>query len=155
MADFEDDDNEPIEEQDAINCLLSWKQTRVGIAKEKLNRGFAGGRDFKKLEARVRCFKWKQIGHFNRNCPWKGKGGSKGTSSTITSSTSGQTKVNYVNMAWPVWSNDFFNIGIKVNEPTGWPGPPSSDDDTSAEEIIHMEPPPGPPLFGQQMEALV
>ena len=64
------DNDEPIEEQDAIDILLSWKQTRVGINKTKLSRGFGGQpKDFKKLEARVKCFKCHEIGHFSRNCP--------------------------------------------------------------------------------------
>eukprot|EP00913_Durusdinium_trenchii_P018461 g17343.t1 len=156
LADYADDD-EPIEEQDAIDCLLSWKQTRMGITKEKLNRGFAGGRDFKKLEARVRCFKCKQIGHFSRNCPKRGKGFGKNSSSSSTASTTtGSTKVNFVNVAWPVWSNDFLPFGIKANEPYGLPGPPDSDDDDpTAVEVMHMMDPPEPPLSGHQMESLV
>ena len=156
LADYADDD-EPIEEQDAIDCLLSWKQTRMGITKEKLNRGFAGGRDFKKLEARVRCFKCKQIGHFSRNCPKRGKGfGENSSSSSTASTTTGSTKVNFVNVAWPVWSNDFLPFGIKANEPYGLPGPPDSDDDDpTAVEVMHMMDPPEPPLSGHQMESLV
>lgn len=151
-----DEEGEPIEEQDAIDCLLSWRQTRVGISKEKLNRGFSGGRDLKKLEARVRSFKRKQVGHFSRNCPKRVKGFGKGsTTSSTPASTSGGSKVNYVFMAWPVLSSTELPWWMKANEPFGWPGPPSSDDDTDAVETIRMEDPWPPPLFGHQVEALV
>ena len=67
---------DPIEEQDAIDILMTWKQTRNQINKEKNSRGFGGGAaDLKRMEARVRCFKCKKVGHFSRNCPSrKGQG---------------------------------------------------------------------------------
>lgn len=34
------DGDEPIEESDAVEVLLSWKQTRTHINKEKIARGF-------------------------------------------------------------------------------------------------------------------
>lgn len=64
--------DEVLEEQDAIDVLLTWKQTRANVTKEKLSRGLASNpRDLKRIEARVRCFKCKQVGHFSRNCPRK------------------------------------------------------------------------------------
>ena len=51
--------DDEFEEQDAVDALLTWKQTRAGVAQTKLARGFGGrsgsgsGRDFKKLESRV------------------------------------------------------------------------------------------------------
>ena len=86
--------NEPIEEQDAVDILMTWKQTRTNINKEKIARGLNGQRDMKKLEARVRCFKCKQVGHFSRNCPRRGGKGAAGP----PSSSSGTTKVSYVMM---------------------------------------------------------
>ena len=81
-----------IEEQDAVDVLLSWKQTRQSISKEKLSRGLSSG-GLKKLEARVKCFKCQKVGHFSRNCPLrKGKDGGKGDSS------SSSTKVSFVCM---------------------------------------------------------
>ena len=85
---------EPIEEQDAVDILMTWKQTRTNINKEKIARGLSGQRDMKKLEARVRCFKCKQVGHFSRNCPRRGGKGAAGPSS----SGSGSTKVSYAMM---------------------------------------------------------
>ena len=63
--------DEPVDEQDMIDVLMTWKQTRTSINKEKLARGLGGSnpRDLKKVEARVRCFKCKKVGHFSRNCP--------------------------------------------------------------------------------------
>ncbi len=83
----------PIEEQDAVDILMTWKQTRTNINKEKIARGLSGQRDVKKLEARVRCFKCKQIGHFSRNCPKRGGKGMSGSSSST-----GTTKASYVMM---------------------------------------------------------
>ena len=85
---------EPIEEQDAVDILMTWKQTRTNINKEKIARGLSGQRDVKKLEARVRCFKCKQVGHFSRNCPRRGGKGSAGPAS----SGSGSTRASYVMM---------------------------------------------------------
>ena len=89
------DGEEAVEEQDAIEVLLSWKQTRATINKERISRGLPPGPkpDVKKLEARVRCFRCKQIGHFSRNCPKKqvAERAGKATGSNV----------NYVFMAWP------------------------------------------------------
>ena len=102
LAAFNEDDTqmedtgEPIEEQDAIDVLLSWKQTRTQISREKLARGLGGSQDLRKLEARVKCFKCQKVGHFSRNCPLrrsKGKGTGKGDSASSQSS-----RVSFVNM---------------------------------------------------------
>lgn len=98
VNDAEDDvaAGEPLEEQDAIDILMTWQQTRNQINKEKISRGFSGGAsDLKKMEARVRCFKCKKVGHFSRNCPSR-KGQGKGPPSSAASSTA--TRVSYVNM---------------------------------------------------------
>ena len=85
-----------------MDILLSWKQTRVGINKTKLSRGFGGHpRDFKKLEARVKCFKCKQIGHFSRNCP------KRSAKSPPKAGSSSSSKVSFVNMVKDEYSQDF------------------------------------------------
>eukprot|EP00435_Cladocopium_sp_Y103_P001390 s2644_g1.t1 len=88
----EDFGDEPIEEQDAVDILMTWKQTRSQINKEKINRGLASNADIRKMEARVRCFKCKKVGHFSRNCPTR-----KGVGKGATSSAS-QSKANFVGM---------------------------------------------------------
>ena len=46
----EDLGEEPIEEQDAVDILMTWKQTRNQIDKEKINRGLATTADIPKME---------------------------------------------------------------------------------------------------------
>ena len=46
----EDLEEEPIEEQDAVDTLMTWKQTRNQIDKEKINRGLATTADIPKME---------------------------------------------------------------------------------------------------------
>ena len=124
-----EDSNEPIEEQDAIDVLLSWKQTRTQISREKLARGLGGSQDLKKLEARVKCFKCQKVGHFSRNCPLrksKGKGSSKGDSNSSQSS-----RVSYVNMVKDIVEEGyvFVNDDMFVDDEVtaiveGWAGRP-------------------------------
>ncbi|CAK0911130.1 unnamed protein product, partial [Prorocentrum cordatum] len=72
---------EPIEESDAVEILATWKQTRVAMNKERLDRGLRPGwkarppgpsgptrHDLDKLGRRVKFFRCKNIGHFSRDC---------------------------------------------------------------------------------------
>ena len=123
------DSNEPIEEQDAIDVLLSWKQTRTQISREKLARGLGGSQDLRKLEARVKCFKCQKVGHFSRNCPLrrsKGKGPGKGDAASSQSS-----RVSYVNMVKDVVEEGYVLVNANVTEDDevaaiveGWAGRP-------------------------------
>ena len=108
-----EEDQEPLEEQDAVEVLLSWKQTRANITKEKLSRGFPSRHDMRKLESRVRCFRCKQVGHFSKNCPKRNQGGSDSRSSRPGGSDQKSTKVNYVNM---VRSDDGWEFLDEVTE---------------------------------------
>ncbi len=88
------EDNEPIEEEDAIDILATWKETRAAMNKERLQRGFKPQTNTKealqKLEMRNRCFLCKRVGHFSRACPMRrSKGGGKGAPSSTSSMSSG------------------------------------------------------------------
>ena len=124
-----EDASEPIEEQDAIDVLLSWKQTRTQISREKLARGLGSSQDLRKLEARVKCFKCQKVGHFSRNCPLrksKGKGSSKGDATSSQSS-----RVSYVNMVKDVVDEGYVLVNDDMTEydevaaiVEGWAGRP-------------------------------
>ena len=124
-----EDSGEPIEEQDAIDVLLSWKQTRTQISREKLARGLGGSQDLRKLEARVKCFKCQKVGHFSRNCPLrrsKGKGTGKGDATSSQSS-----RVSFVNMVKEVFEEGYVLVNADVHEDDevtaiveGWAGRP-------------------------------
>ena len=59
----------PIAEKEAIDILVTYKETRRNISKEKLARGFGPPRpDLATLKKRVRCFKCQQLGHFSKDC---------------------------------------------------------------------------------------
>ena len=107
-----EDHNEPIEEQDAIDVLLSWKQTRTQINREKLSRGLGGSQDLRKLEARVKCFKCQKVGHFSRNCPLrksKGKGSGKGDTTSSQSS-----RVSFVYMMQDVEDEGYVMVNADL-----------------------------------------
>ena len=109
-----EDASEPIEEQDAIDVLLSWKQTRTQINREKLSRGLGGSQDLKKLEARVKCFKCQRVGHFSRNCPFqksKGKGSGKGDTTSSQSS-----RVSFVNMVQDIFDESYVLVDADMTE---------------------------------------
>ncbi|CAK0886707.1 unnamed protein product [Prorocentrum cordatum] len=83
LAEVEQDREEPIEEDEAIQVLATWKETRVAVAEERKRRGLPppAAPDLKKFSARVRCWACKQVGHFSKDskeCPKRsGKGGGK------------------------------------------------------------------------------
>ncbi|CAK9013225.1 unnamed protein product [Durusdinium trenchii] len=136
---------EEIEEQDAIDALLTWKQTRSSIAQTKMSRGFGNQGQLKKLAARVKCFKCRQVGHFSRDCPKRGKGGSKGSNKDGNNPTGGGTKVNYVFMVWN--QPDTPNIRTEHH----W----TLDENEDGELEQNYNPPIGPEMYGHEMQALV
>ena len=74
---------EIVEEEQAVEILVGWRQQRENLSKEQLKRGFGPSTpDVKSLEKRVRCYICPEVGHFSKNCrkPRTGKGGRKGKS---------------------------------------------------------------------------
>jgi hypothetical protein len=80
------DGDEPIDEEDAIDILATWKETRAAMNKEKLQRGFkpVNREAFTKLEMRNRCFLCKRTGHFSRQCPMRRNRGGPGSNTSMT-----------------------------------------------------------------------
>eukprot|EP00913_Durusdinium_trenchii_P028931 g27126.t1 len=136
---------EEIEERDAIDALLTWKQTRSSIAQTKLSRGFGNQGQLKKLAARVKCFKCRQVGHFSRDCPKRGKKEGKGSTKDGNNQSGGGTKVNYVFMVWS--QPDTPNIRTEYH----W----TVDENEDGELEQNYNPPIGPELYGHEMQALV
>ena len=74
---------EVVEEEQAVEILVGWRQQRENLSKEQLKRGFGPSTpDVKSLEKRVRCYNCREVGRFSKNCrkPRTGKGGRKGKS---------------------------------------------------------------------------
>ena len=136
---------EEIEERDAIDALLTWKQTRSSIAQTKLSRGFGNQGQLKKLAARVKCFKCRQVGHFSRDCPKRGKKEGKGSTKDGNNQSGGGTKVNYVFMVWS--QPDTPNIRTEHHR--------TVDENEDGELEQNYNPPIGPELYGHEMQALV
>jgi hypothetical protein len=85
------EDDSPIEEEDAIDILATWKETRSAMSKERLQRGFRSTRDaLNKLEMKNRCFLCKKVGHFSKVCPLRRKG-----QSTTSSASSAGTRPHH------------------------------------------------------------
>lgn len=53
MGPEDDTFDDEVEEQDAVDALLRWKQTRAGINQTKMARGFGVGKDFKRLAIKL------------------------------------------------------------------------------------------------------
>ena len=71
---------EVLEEENAIEILVTWKSQRDALSQEQLKRGFRPAKpDIAKMTKKVRCYRCRKSGHFSKNCRRnKGKGRSKG-----------------------------------------------------------------------------
>ena len=139
------DEHDPIEEQDAIDVLMTWKQTRQSINREKLSRGLGKSDGFKKLEARVKCFRCQRVGHFSRNCPnKKGKAGGKGESSS-------STKVSFVYMACDSSEESFEIVNDMEDEMAAvvesWSDSPKDSWEEKGDQVIRHHVVPRSSLF--------
>eukprot|EP00959_Pyramimonas_sp_CCMP1952_P067420 1407337-Pyramimonas_sp.AAC.1 len=63
------EDGDILDESEAIEILVSWRDQRNKITKEQLARGFGPKRpDTQAMAKRVRCYNCDEVGHFSRDC---------------------------------------------------------------------------------------
>ena len=66
---MEDSENDNIlEEEEVTEVLAAWLDARKKIQASKTSRGFSRKPNIDALRAKVRCFRYKQKGHFKRDC---------------------------------------------------------------------------------------
>ena len=88
--------DDPMEEEDTLDVLATWKQARHAASQEKLKRGLPAGRpDLARLRSRNRCYTCQAVGHFSRDCPTKGRGKGAGGHPTHKSPHSGGPSASF------------------------------------------------------------
>ena len=116
-AELQENDN--YEEEELLDTFESYKQVRTKMQEVRKARGFRSDASssgssqpwrlqgtisarLQQVKARTRCHRCGQIGHWRKECPSRsgGKGGNKGSASSVTSQTSSK-EVHIVEADWP------------------------------------------------------
>ena len=66
----------PIDEEEAVRTLVTWKESRQNLNVIKRDRNFSQNSnsqtpapDIEQIRRRTRCVRCRRIGHFSKDCP--------------------------------------------------------------------------------------